>query len=96
MVLVPHGNLLQAVSVGQVEITKKKPRKSLYAKTTDTGVDPEVAAKRLNIDWDSAADIEDSDVSDDSEVPSAVVCFCSSKTVKFVQYMSSVAHFFDL
>ncbi|KAH7841818.1 hypothetical protein Vadar_034647 [Vaccinium darrowii] len=56
----------------EVEITKKKPRKSLYAKTTDTGVDPEVAAKRLNIDWDSAADIEDSDVSDDSEVPSAV------------------------
>ncbi|KAI3784525.1 hypothetical protein L1987_43624 [Smallanthus sonchifolius] len=56
----------------EVEATKKGPRKSLYAKATDTGVDPEVAAKRLNIDWDSAAEIEEADGSDESEVPSAV------------------------
>lgn len=52
---------------------KKKPSKSLYAKATDTGINPEVAAKRLNIDWDSAADFEDTDdASDDTEVPPAV------------------------
>ncbi|KAJ0711560.1 putative chloroplast enhancing stress tolerance protein [Helianthus annuus] len=56
----------------EVEATKKGPRKSLYAKATDTGVDPEVAAKRLNIDWDSAAEIEEADSSDETEVPSAV------------------------
>ncbi|KAD4586519.1 hypothetical protein E3N88_24120 [Mikania micrantha] len=56
----------------EVEATKKGPRKSLYAKATDTGVDPEVAAKRLNIDWDSAAEIEEVDGSDETEVPSAV------------------------
>ncbi|CAL5410599.1 unnamed protein product [Camellia sinensis] len=56
----------------EVEVPKAKRRKSLYAKATDTGIDPEVAAKRLNIDWDSAADIEDSDDTDDSEVPAAV------------------------
>ncbi|CAK9174340.1 unnamed protein product, partial [Ilex paraguariensis] len=55
-----------------VEVTKKKPSKSLYAKATDTGIDPKEAAKRLNIDWDSAAEIEDIDVSDDTEVPPAV------------------------
>uniref|UniRef100_A0A2N9F6U7 Uncharacterized protein n=1 Tax=Fagus sylvatica TaxID=28930 RepID=A0A2N9F6U7_FAGSY len=54
----------------EVEVTKKKPGKSLYAKATDTGIDPKEAAKRLN--WDSAAEIEASDVSDDSEVPSAL------------------------
>ncbi|KAK1432584.1 hypothetical protein QVD17_09481 [Tagetes erecta] len=56
----------------EVEATKKGPRKSLYAKATDTGVDPEVAAKRLNIDWDTAAEIDEVDRSDESEVPSAV------------------------
>lgn len=56
----------------EVEVTKTKRKKSLYAKATDTGIDPEVAAKRLNIDWDSAADIEDADETDDTEVPSAV------------------------
>ncbi|XP_076926276.1 ycf3-interacting protein 1, chloroplastic-like [Bidens hawaiensis] len=56
----------------EVEATKKGPRKSLYAKATDTGVDPEVAAKRLNIDWDSAAEIEEVDGTDETEVPSAV------------------------
>ncbi|KAK4487967.1 hypothetical protein RD792_003705 [Penstemon davidsonii] len=53
----------------EVEITKKKPAgKSLYARFTNTGVDPQVAAKRLNIDWDSAAEIEDVQT-DDVEVP---------------------------
>lgn len=56
----------------EVEATKKGPRKSLYAKATDTGIDPEVAAKRLNIDWDSAAEIEEADNKDENEVPSAV------------------------
>ncbi|KAG5562426.1 hypothetical protein RHGRI_005234 [Rhododendron griersonianum] len=57
----------------EVEVTKKKkkkPGKSPYAKTTDTGIEPEVAAKRLNIDWDSAADIKETDASDDAELPS--------------------------
>ncbi|XP_059440367.1 ycf3-interacting protein 1, chloroplastic [Corylus avellana] len=56
----------------EVEVKKSKARKSLYAKATDTGVDPKVAAKRLNIDWDSAAEIEDTDDKDDTEVPAAV------------------------
>ncbi|CAI9767393.1 unnamed protein product [Fraxinus pennsylvanica] len=57
----------------KVEITpkKKRPGKSLYAKVTDTGIDPREAAKRLNIDWDSAAEIEDAEA-DEVEVPSAV------------------------
>ncbi|XP_057970908.1 ycf3-interacting protein 1, chloroplastic isoform X1 [Malania oleifera] len=55
----------------EVEAPKKKRSRSLYAKATDTGVDPQVAAKRLNIDWDSAAEIDD-DVSDEPEVPAAV------------------------
>ncbi|CAI8608696.1 unnamed protein product [Vicia faba] len=56
----------------EVEATKKKPKKSLYAKTTDTGIDPEVVAKRLNIDWDSAAEIEDVNTVDETEVPSVL------------------------
>ncbi|KAK3189100.1 hypothetical protein Dsin_028661 [Dipteronia sinensis] len=56
----------------EVEVQKKKSGKSLYAKVTDTGINPEVAAKRLNVDWDSAAEIEDTDTSDESEVPPAV------------------------
>lgn len=56
----------------EVEATKTKPSKSLYAKATDTGVNPEVAAKRLNVDWDSAAEINDTEVSDETEVPAAV------------------------
>lgn len=59
----------------QVEAPKKKskPSKSLYAKATDTGIDPETAAKRLNMDWDTAADIDDEDEEDESEVPPVVV-----------------------
>jgi hypothetical protein len=56
----------------EVEITKKKPKKSLYAKTTDTGIDPQVAAKRLNIDWDTAAEIEDVNTDDETDVPPAL------------------------
>lgn len=58
----------------KVESPKKgSPSKSLYAKATDTGVDPQ-AAKRLNIDWDSAVDIdpEEEDV-DNIDVPPVVV-----------------------
>ncbi|XVE48415.1 hypothetical protein DITRI_Ditri01bG0000700 [Diplodiscus trichospermus] len=56
----------------EVEVPKKKRTKSLYAKATDTGIDPKEAAKRLNIDWDSAAEIEDAATSDETEVPPAV------------------------
>lgn len=56
----------------EAEAPKKKPTKSLYAKATDTGIDPLVAAKKLNIDWDSAAEIEDTDVENETEVPSVV------------------------
>lgn len=52
---------------------KSKPEKSLYAKATDTGVDPREASKRLQIDWDLAAEIEDVDNSNDTEVPPALV-----------------------
>ncbi|XP_011096873.1 ycf3-interacting protein 1, chloroplastic [Sesamum indicum] len=56
----------------EVEAPKQKERgKSLYAKFTDTGVNPQEAAKRLNIDWDSAAEIEDAETSE-VEVPPAV------------------------
>ncbi|KAG9133593.1 hypothetical protein Leryth_025431 [Lithospermum erythrorhizon] len=49
-----------------------KAGRSLYAKATDTGIDPREAAKRLNIDWDSAAEIEETEDSDESDVPPAV------------------------
>ncbi|XP_020596311.1 protein CHLOROPLAST ENHANCING STRESS TOLERANCE, chloroplastic isoform X2 [Phalaenopsis equestris] len=56
----------------EVEAPKEKRVKSLYAKATDTGVDPREAAKRLNIDWDSAADIEAEEEDEDIDVPPAV------------------------
>lgn len=59
----------------QVEASKKQRSKSLYARATNTGIDPKEASKRLNIDWDSAAEIEDVGTSDETEVPPAVVCF---------------------
>lgn len=56
----------------EVEATKTKPSKSLYAKATDTGINPKEAARRLKIDWDSAAEIEDADMNDETDVPSVV------------------------
>ncbi|KAM5586998.1 ycf3-interacting protein 1, chloroplastic [Rosa sericea] len=56
----------------QIKPAKKKPGKSLYARVTDTGIDLKEAAKRLNIDWDTAAEIDDADVKDESDVPSVV------------------------
>ncbi|XP_074268935.1 ycf3-interacting protein 1, chloroplastic [Silene latifolia] len=54
----------------EVEVSKTKgKKKSLYAKATDTGIDPEVAAKKLKVDWDSAAEIEEEDTTNDTEVP---------------------------
>ncbi|BBH01362.1 hypothetical protein Prudu_011611 [Prunus dulcis] len=53
----------------QIKPAKKKPGKSLYARVTDTGIDLQEAAKRLNIDWDTAAEIDDAELSDESEVP---------------------------
>ena len=46
-----------SVFIEQVEAPKKKPKKSLYAKATDTGVDPQEAAKRLKINWNSTVEI---------------------------------------
>ncbi|XP_021745519.1 ycf3-interacting protein 1, chloroplastic-like isoform X1 [Chenopodium quinoa] len=57
----------------EAEPSKKTTKnKSLYAKATDTGIDPVVAAKRLNMDWDSAAEIETAENSDDTDVPPVV------------------------
>ncbi|XP_070011613.1 ycf3-interacting protein 1, chloroplastic-like isoform X2 [Nicotiana tabacum] len=57
----------------EVEATKQnKPGRSLYAKATDTGIDPKEAAKRLKIDWDSAAEIDESAESDEPDVPPAL------------------------
>lgn len=56
----------------EVEATKTKPSKSLYAKATDTGINPLEAARRLKIDWDSAAEIEDADMNDETDVPPVV------------------------
>ncbi|KAK7360769.1 hypothetical protein VNO77_02782 [Canavalia gladiata] len=56
----------------EAEAPKKKATKSLYAKATDTGIDPELAAKKLNMDWDSAAEIEETNADDETEVPPAV------------------------
>lgn len=56
----------------EVEAAKTKPSKSLYAKVTDTGINPKEAARRLKIDWDSAAEIEDADMSDETDVPPVV------------------------
>ncbi|GKD68763.1 ycf3-interacting protein 1, chloroplastic, partial [Tanacetum coccineum] len=46
-----------AAVLEEVEATKKGPRKSLYAKATDTGVDPEVAAKNLTLTGIPAAEM---------------------------------------
>ncbi|XP_068657142.1 ycf3-interacting protein 1, chloroplastic-like [Aristolochia californica] len=53
----------------EVEAPKKKPTKSLYARATDTGIDPAEAARRLNLDWDTAAEIEGNGDDDDMDVP---------------------------
>lgn len=53
---------------------KQRPGRSMYARATDTGVDPKEASRRLKLDWDSAAEIEEADEElDDTEVPPAVV-----------------------
>lgn len=44
----------------------------MYAKSTDTGIDPKEAAKRLNVEWDSAAAIEEADVDDEQGVVTKV------------------------
>ncbi|KAG6781296.1 hypothetical protein POTOM_014190 [Populus tomentosa] len=44
--------------IEKVEAPVTNPSKFLYAKATDTGKDPKEAAKRLKIEWDSAAEID--------------------------------------
>ncbi|KAM3204450.1 ycf3-interacting protein 1, chloroplastic isoform X1 [Capsicum annuum] len=56
----------------EAEATKQNKSRSLYAKATDTGIDPIEAAKRLKIDWDSAAEIEEAADSDEPDVPPAL------------------------
>ncbi|XP_055809055.1 ycf3-interacting protein 1, chloroplastic isoform X2 [Solanum dulcamara] len=56
----------------EVEVSKQNKSRSLYAKATDTGIDPKEAAKRLKIDWDSAAEIEVAADSDEPDVPPAL------------------------
>lgn len=52
---------------------KQRPGRSMYARATDTGVDPKEASRRLKLDWDSAAEIEEADEElDDTEVPPIV------------------------
>jgi len=53
----------------------------MYAKSTDTGIDPKEAAKRLNVEWDSAAAIEEVDVDDEQGVVTKVAV-CSHITLK--------------
>ncbi|KAH0721541.1 hypothetical protein KY289_006875 [Solanum tuberosum] len=53
----------------EVEASKQNKSRSLYAKATDTGIDPKEAAKRLKIDWDSAAEIEEAADSDEPDIP---------------------------
>ncbi|GLT81285.1 hypothetical protein SLA2020_526770 [Shorea laevis] len=65
---------LRMLAEEMVEAPKKKHATSLYAKPTDTEIDPKEAAKRLNIDWDSAAEIEEAEVNDGTRVTPAVGC----------------------
>ncbi|KAG5578739.1 hypothetical protein H5410_049366 [Solanum commersonii] len=57
----------------EVEASKQNKSRSLYAKATDTGIDPKEAAKRLKIDWDSAAEIEEAADSDEPDIPPVLV-----------------------
>ncbi|XP_011022298.1 PREDICTED: uncharacterized protein LOC105124121 isoform X5 [Populus euphratica] len=49
----------------EVEAPVTNPGKFLYAKATDNGKDPKEAAKRLKIEWDSAAEIEYTGLNDE-------------------------------
>ncbi|KAG6548682.1 hypothetical protein Mapa_009836 [Marchantia paleacea] len=51
--------MLQWPNLEQDEIAADRlpPVASPYAKVTNTGVDPRVAAERAKVDWDTAADI---------------------------------------
>eukprot|EP01018_Ginkgo_biloba_P028789 Gb_22829 [translate_table: standard] len=52
---------------------KRNLRESPYAKVTNTGVDPKLAAQRAKVDWDAAAEILPGDEKDNSEsLPPAV------------------------
>ncbi|KAG0496894.1 hypothetical protein HPP92_001492 [Vanilla planifolia] len=53
----------------EIEAPKSSRSKSLYAKVTETGVNAREAAKRLSIDWDSAAEIEEETDDGDIELP---------------------------
>ena len=91
-------NILLHVFVKQVELEskKKKPSKSLYARATDTGVDPREAAKRMKIDWDTAAEIDDADSKDETEVPPVLVCYYTfPPNIRLLFLKSTLGHNFN-
>jgi len=54
-------------------INKRNPMQSPYARATETGVDPKVAAQRSKVDWDAATEIPTEDKKDmDGSLPPAV------------------------
>lgn len=54
-------------------VNKRNPIQSPYARATDTGVDPKVAAQRAKVDWDAATEIPTEDEKDmDNSLPPAV------------------------
>ncbi|KAL3599307.1 hypothetical protein D5086_007225 [Populus alba] len=62
----PSPQELQHVrDIKRVEAPVTNPSKFLYAKATDTGKDPKEAAKRLKIEWDSAAEIDYTGLNDE-------------------------------
>ncbi|KAI5060368.1 hypothetical protein GOP47_0024788 [Adiantum capillus-veneris] len=52
------------------------PTESPYAKTTDTGVDPRVVARKVKVEFDAAAEIQPGTESDEPDVPPVVVSSC--------------------
>ncbi|KAH8513065.1 hypothetical protein H0E87_006388 [Populus deltoides] len=63
----PSPQELQYVrDIKRVEAPVTNPSKFLYAKAIDTGKDPKEAAKRLKIEWDSAAEIEYTGLNDET------------------------------
>ncbi|MCO5559405.1 hypothetical protein L7F22_013004 [Adiantum nelumboides] len=52
--------------------TSSDPMESPYAKTTDTGIDPRVVARKIKVDFDEAAEIQPGMESDEPNVPPVV------------------------
>ncbi|KAH0986106.1 hypothetical protein GBA52_013283 [Prunus armeniaca] len=63
-------------------INEEKAWEVPIARVTDTGLDLQEAAKRLKIDWDTAAEIDDAELSDESEVPPVLAGFLGFLVIK--------------